>query len=165
VGSVGFERIINGVSVSESEQTALLFGASGVPVIFASGDDRYGAQLGERMPWVNFVEVKRAISRTSAELRIPDAVRAALISGVRVAVSNRDRALTPALVAPLTGAFRPVSPQTLEPLAGIPGVDVSKGQIEVSGRNLDELNAAIDQLQLVVDSVFMSRRKEGPPKP
>ena len=186
VGSFGFERIINGVSVSESEMSGLLFGGSGVPVIFASGDDRYGAQLRERMPWVNFVEVKRALSRTSAELRIPDAVRSALISGARVAVSSRDRALTPALLPPLTGAYRPVWPQTLEPLAGIPGVDVSKGQIDVSARNLGELNAAINRVQTVVasfttssimweaitkdpkldrfrDSLFMARWKEGPP--
>ncbi|HKP30738.1 MAG TPA: M55 family metallopeptidase [Gemmatimonadales bacterium] len=187
VGGFGFERIINGVSVSESEQTGLVFGGSGVPIIFASGDDRYGAQLRERMPWVGFVEVKRATSRTSVELRIPDAVRAELIARARDAIANRDRAMTLALVPPLTGAYRPVWPQTLEPLAGIPGVDVSKGQIEVSGGNLAELNAAINKVQFGVasvttsgtmwdaitqerqldrsrDSVFMARWKEGPPK-
>ena len=187
VGSFGFERIINGLSISESEQTGLVFGGAGVPVIFASGDDRYGAQLRERMPWVTFVEVKRATSRTSVELRIPDAVRGDLMGQVRDAVAKRDRAMTLAVVPPLTGAYRPVWPQTLEPLAGIPGVDLSKGQIEVTGRNLGELNEAINKVQGVVasfttsgimwdaiaqdrkldafrDSVFMARWKEGPPK-
>jgi len=187
VGSFGFERIINGISISESEQTGLMFGRAGVPVIFASGDDRYGAQLRERMPWVAFVEVKHAINRTSVELRIPDAVRGDLMARVKDAVALRDRAMTLAVVPPLTGAYRPVWPQTLEPLAGIPGVDLSKGQIEVTGRNLGELNEAINKVQFVVasfttsgimwekidtdrqldrwrDSVFMARWKEGPPK-
>ena len=45
VGSFGFERIVNGVSTSESEQSGLVLGAWGIPVIFASGDDRYQQQL------------------------------------------------------------------------------------------------------------------------
>jgi len=66
LGSFGIERIINGVSVSESEQQGLAAGSGGIPIMFASGDDRLGAQLKERMPWVTFVEVKRATSRSSA---------------------------------------------------------------------------------------------------
>jgi D-aminopeptidase len=108
VGSFGIERIINGVSVSESEQQALLFGGQGIPVIFASGDDRYAAQMRDRMPWITVVEVKRATSRTSAQLRRATDVRAELVAQAKAAVAGRDRAKTLALVPPLTGAYRPV---------------------------------------------------------
>ena len=188
VGSFGIERIINGVSVSESEQQALVFGGRDIPVIFSSGDDRYAAQMRDRMPWIAVVEVKRATSRTSAQLRPAADVRAELIAQARLAVAGRDRAKTPALLPPFTGAYRPVWPNSLEALTAIPGLDVSSGEIKVSGANLRELNAAIGRIANLVNSVqtadlyweavkddeardrfrdnlFMVRWRAGPPAP
>src|SRR4029078_7326981 len=51
VGSFGLERILNGHSVTESEQFALRLGERGIPVIFASGDDVLRRHLAQRMPW------------------------------------------------------------------------------------------------------------------
>lgn len=154
VGSFGIERIINGVSVSESEQQALVVGSEGIPIIFASGDDRLGEQLRERMPWVTFVAVKRATSRSSAALRPPEAVRADLIAFAKVAVASRDRAKTITLLPPFTGAYRPVFPLTLEPLGAIPGIDISAGLIRVTGANPREVNLAINRIGVLVASVF-----------
>jgi D-aminopeptidase len=153
VGSFGIERIINGVSVSESEQQALLFGGQGIPVIFASGDDRYAAQMRDRMPWVTVVVVKRATSRTSAQLRPATDVRAELIAQAKVAPAGRDRAKTLALVPPYTGAYRPVWPNSLELLTAIPGLDVSSGEIRVSGANLRGVNEAINRVATLVNSI------------
>lgn len=187
VGSFGIERVINGVSVCESEQQALGFGSKGIPITFASGDDRYAAQLRERMPWVTFVEVKRATSRTSAELRPPAEVRAALVAQVKIAVARRDRAKSMALLPPFTGAYRPVWPNALELLAAIPGVDISSGEIRVSGATPRAVNDAINRIATLVngisiaeahreavsregekrdrfrDSLFMARWSVGPP--
>jgi D-amino peptidase len=186
-GSFGIDRIINGVSVSESEQQATIFGTVGIPIIFASGDDRHGAQLKERLPWVTFVEVKRAISRTAAASRAAPDVRAALVEQVKVAVARRDRARAVVLVPPFTGAYRPVWPNTLEPLKAIPGVDISAGEFRVSGATPRDVNEAINRIANVVnsvgtasayweyvgddarrdrfrDSLFMVRWSEGPPR-
>jgi len=186
VGSFGIERIINGVSVSEGEQQGLMAGSGGIPIIFASGDDRLGAQLKERMPWVTFVEVKRATSRSSAALRPADAVRADLIAGARAAVGGRDRARLLALVPPFTGAYKPVWPNTLEPLKALPGFDISEGLIRVTGATPRDVNLAINQISNLVagvhtanahwesvdrdskldrfrDSLFMSQWHAGPP--
>ena len=167
-------------------------GAWGIPVIFASGDDRYRQQLAERMPWVTFTEVKRATSRTSAELRPADAVRAELITNVRAAVAKRNEARLLAAVPPFTGAYKAVWPQTLGEIGAVPGVDTTGGLIRVSGATLREVNDNINRIGLVVanalvarafwdaadrdprldrqrDSVFMAKWAEGPnasrPKP
>lgn len=154
VGSFGIERIINGVSVSESEQQALVFGGQGIPVIFASGDDRYAAQMRDRMPWISVVEVKRATSRTTAALRPATDVRAELIAQAKVAVVGRDRAKTLALLPPFTGAYRPVWPNSLELLTAIPGLDVSSGEIRVSGANWRGVNDAINRVATLVNSIL-----------
>ena len=186
VGSFGIERIINGVSVSESEQQGLMAGSGGIPIIFASGDDRLGAQLKARLPWVTFVEVKRATSRSSATLRPTDAVRADLIAGARAAVGGRDRAMLVALVPPFTGAYKPVWPNSLEPLKALPGFDISEGLIRVTGATPRDVNLAINEISNLVagahtasahwesitrdskldrfrDSLFMSQWHAGPP--
>lgn len=187
VGSFGIERILNGVSVSESEQQGLMGGNWGLPIIFSSGDDRLGAQLKERMPWVTFVETKRATSRTSAALRPPAAVRADLIFFAKLAVASRNRTKTITLLPPFTGAYKPVYPLTLEPLGAIPGVDISAGLIRVTGSNPREVNEAINRISILIasvhtadahweavngdekldrfrDSVFMAQWRAGPPE-
>jgi D-amino peptidase len=186
VGSFGIERIINGVSISESEQHAQVNGSGGIPVVFASGDDRLCAQLKQRLPWVTCVVVKRATSRLSAALRPPSDVRADLIAGVKAAVANRDHAMVVSLTPPYTGAYKPVWPLTLEPLTGIAGIDISEGFIRVSGSNPREVNQAINRISDLVagaftadahwaavkqdkardrfrDSLFMVRWQAGPP--
>lgn len=153
VGSFGIERIVNGVSVSESEQHALLLSNGEIPLIFASGDDRLGAQLTERLPWVTFVVVKRATSRSTATLRAPSAVRADLVAAAGAAVNRRDRAMLIALAPPFTGAYKPVWPYSLEPLRALPGLDVSEGLIRVAGATPRDVNLAINQISVLVASV------------
>jgi D-amino peptidase len=157
VGSFGFERIVNGVSTSESEQSGLVLGQWGIPVIFASGDDRYRQQLAERMPWVTFTQVKRATSRASAELRPADVARSELIANARAAVARRNEARLLAVVPPFTGAYKPVWPQTLDELGAVPGVDTTGGMIRVAGANLGEVNANINRVGLMVSNASVAR--------
>lgn len=64
----GFTRLVNGRPISESEMQAYFFGEYGIPMIFASGDDVLGASLRKTMPWIEYVQVKRAVSVSSAIL-------------------------------------------------------------------------------------------------
>jgi D-amino peptidase len=156
-GSFGMERILNGVSVSESELFGLQFGAGGIPVIFASGDDRLAVQLKERMPWVVTAIVKDATGRGTARLRAPQAARAELVSQVQAAVGQRDRARTVALLPPFTGAYKAVWPLSLERLSAIPGVDISAGLVRVEGASPREVNNAIDRIGGIVAALHTSR--------
>lgn len=188
IGSFGIERILNGLSVTESEQFALRLGERGIPIVFASGDDRLGHHLASRMPWVVYVEVKSATSLTTASLRPAAETEAALRARAQAALRNRSGMKTLALVAPFSGGFRAVYPETLDPLAILPGLDVHvrNGIIPVTGTSAQELNQAISRVQSVVasfwwseafweaaktrpdivrqaDSLFMVRWRAGPP--
>ena len=57
---------------------ALLAAHYGVPVTLATGDEAFAKELGELLPDTEFVSVKRAIRRTTAELLHPE-VTAGLI--------------------------------------------------------------------------------------
>lgn len=154
IGSFGIERILNGLSVTESEQFALRLGEQGIPVIFASGDDRLRQHMSQRMPWVRVVEVKRATSRVSAVLRPVGDVRADLRAQAQLALEQRATTRSLALLAPFSGAFRPVYPASLEPLAVLPGVDIRSGMIPVTGNSARELNQAINRVQTMVASFW-----------
>ena len=62
--TLGIDLLINGQSITETELVALSWGRVGVPVIFASGDDRLAGDL-ETMPWIEYVTVKEATRRTA----------------------------------------------------------------------------------------------------
>lgn len=188
IGSFGIGRILNGLSVTESEQFALRFGERDTPIVFASGDDRLGRHLASRMPWVVYVEVKSATSLTSALSRPAAETEATLRAQAQAALGNRGSMKALALVAPFSGGFRAVYPETLEPLAILPGLEVHvrNGIIPVTGTSARELNQAINRVQSVVasfwwaeafweaaktrpdivrqaDSLFMVRWQAGPP--
>lgn len=121
-GTFGGERIVNGISVNESDIFALQFGARGIPIIFASGDDYLHRQISERLPWVFYVEVKRATSPAQAELRRDDQVRTELRDGAKSALEHRSQAKAVRLVAPFTGGFRPLPLLRIDPLVDVPGI-------------------------------------------
>ncbi|MGH7444881.1 MAG: M55 family metallopeptidase, partial [Longimicrobiales bacterium] len=66
--TLGIELRMNGQSITETELVAYSFGRSGVPVIFASGDDRLAEDL-RTMPWIEYATVKTATSASTAEPR------------------------------------------------------------------------------------------------
>ncbi len=64
---------VHGEPAGEGDMNAALAAHYGVPVALATGDDAFVEELGETLPNVEFVSVKRAIRRTTAELHHPEA--------------------------------------------------------------------------------------------
>lgn len=58
---IGSQFLVNGLSITETELLGLLHGRVGIPVIFASGDDRLAEDL-KTMPWIQYVTTKKATS-------------------------------------------------------------------------------------------------------
>lgn len=120
--TLGMDIIMNGMSITETELVGYSFGRAGVPVIFASGDDRLEADL-ETMPWLEYVVTKRATSASTVELIPVDEVRAALRSGAQRAMERRGEMRAMTLAEPVTAALRAVPPARLSMLRGVPGID------------------------------------------
>ena len=59
---------VDGRPAGEGDMNALLAAHHGVPVALATGDEAFAKELGELLPDTEFVAVKRAIRRTTAEL-------------------------------------------------------------------------------------------------
>jgi D-amino peptidase len=69
---------VAGQPSGEGDMNAMLAAHHGVPVALATGDEAFVTELGERLTETEFVAVKRAIRRTTAELLHPE-VAAGLI--------------------------------------------------------------------------------------
>jgi D-amino peptidase len=120
--TLGIEMRLNGRPITETELVAFSFGRAGVPVIFASGDDRLGADL-ETMPWIEFVTTKKATSASTAELRPTDEVRAELEAAAQRAIEKRGEAKVMKIQGPIEAAIHAVPPASLQVLEGVPGID------------------------------------------
>jgi D-amino peptidase len=97
---------INGERCSEARINAAVAGCFGVPVVFISGDQNACADAKSFLPWVEAVEVKRAIGRYAASSLSPEQSRKAIAAGVQRAVS--------ALASSGAKPFAFLSPITLE---------------------------------------------------
>lgn len=120
--TLGIEIRLNDRSITETELVGFSFGRAGVPVIFASGDDRLAQDL-ETMPWLRFVTVKRATSASTAEPRPVAEVRAELRAKAKLALENRGDAKAMKIGAPIKAALKVVPPASLQVLEGVPGID------------------------------------------
>ena len=112
---------VNGMWITETEVIAYAWGDVGVPVIFASGDDRLADDL-TTMPWIEFVTTKKATSASTAELYPVDSVRAELLARARQALENWEEARAMTLTKPITAAVGAVPPADLSMLRGVPGI-------------------------------------------
>lgn len=63
---------VAGEPAGEGDMNAMLASHHGVPVALATGDEAFARELGERLGDTEFVAVKRAIRRTTAELLHPE---------------------------------------------------------------------------------------------
>lgn len=120
--TLGIELLINGQAITETELVALSWGRVGVPVIFASGDDRLAADL-STMPWIEFVTVKEAVGADSAVVRPVDEAREELREAAARAVANLASARAMMVNQPIHASLRAVPPANLRFLEGVPGID------------------------------------------
>ncbi|MDG0810116.1 M55 family metallopeptidase [Cohnella rhizosphaerae] len=83
------ELALNGEPIGEIGIDALLFGRSGVPVVFVSGDDKTCAEAQRQLGAVFTYETKRATGRHSGLLKAPKRVLAEIGDAVKEAVNRR----------------------------------------------------------------------------
>ena len=144
--TLGIEFQINGHPITETELVGLSWGRVGVPVVFASGDDRLGNDL-ETMPWIQYVTVKTATSAMTADLRPVDEARADLTAGARQAVDNLASAKVMRVSTPVHATLQAVPPASLRSLEGFPGIDYSDNSVSFMAADLRE---AYDGLTAIV---------------
>lgn len=145
--TLGIDFVLNGMSVTETEVVGYSWGRVGVPVIFASGDDRLAADLAGPMPWVEFVTVKTATSASSAVPRPVEEARTDLTAGAARAMRNYQEARVIRLAEPVTAQLHAVPPANLAMLSAVPGIDYADQRVtfEASG-----FRAAYDGLVALV---------------
>jgi D-amino peptidase len=83
-----YEVHINGQSCSEARINAAVLGAFGVPVVFISGDQSACEDARSFLPWIEAVEVKRAIGSRAADSLSPREARAAIAAGIKRALAE-----------------------------------------------------------------------------
>ncbi|MDH3272418.1 MAG: M55 family metallopeptidase [Gemmatimonadota bacterium] len=127
--TLGIDLLLNGVSVTETEIVGYSWGRVGVPVIFASGDDRLAADLSEPMPWVETVVVKTATSASSTEPRPVDEARADLTASARRALEGYRSARAMRLSGPVVAQLHAVPPADLSTLERVPGIDYADQRV------------------------------------
>jgi D-amino peptidase len=127
--TLGIDMILNGMAVTETEIVGYSWGRVGVPVIFASGDDRLEADLAGPMPWVEFVRVKTATSASTADPRPVDEARTDLTAGARRAMEGREAARAMRLAEPVRATLHAVPPADLSMLSAVPGIDYADGRV------------------------------------
>jgi len=77
---------VNGELCSEARINAAVAGTFNVPVVFLSGDQSACADAKSFLPWIETVQVKRAIGRYAAESMSPKQARAAIRAGIERAL-------------------------------------------------------------------------------
>jgi len=135
--TLGIEIVLNERAITETELVGFSFGRAGVPVIFASGDDRLGADLAS-MPWIEFVTTKKATSASTAELRPQDEVRAELEAAAKRAIERRGEAKVTKIQGPIKATLRAVPPASLQVLEGVPGIDYKDESVTFVAKDFQE---------------------------
>lgn len=119
--TIGAQIFFNGHSITETELVGATYGAVGIPVIFASGDDHLAKDL-STMPWLRYVVTKKAKSAATVELLPVAEVHAAMRREAKVAVEKRASAQVLKLSTPVQVAVRAVPPASFRWLKNLPGV-------------------------------------------
>jgi D-amino peptidase len=146
--TLGIELLIDDRTITETELIGYSWGRVGVPVIFASGDDRLAADLAT-MPWIEFATAKRATSASTVALRPVDEARAELRTRARRAVERfrAGQAQVMTLSSPVRAAVRVRPPASLGVLRGVPGVSYADERVDFTA---PDFGAAYDGMIALV---------------
>ena len=97
--TVSYEKFravrVGGRDCGEPELFAIRAGELGVPVGLVTGDQVVGEQLRKRCPWVEAVEVKRALSNVAGDVIPPARAHGLVRAGARRAVERARRGELP----------------------------------------------------------------------
>lgn len=144
--TLGIDLLINGQSITETELVALSWGRVGVPVVFASGDDRLATDL-STMPWIEYVTVKEATAADSANVRPVEEARADMREAAQRAVENLSSAQVMKVNMPIFAGLHAVPPASLRFLDGVPGLDFEDNTLTFV---TDDLRSAYEGLVEIV---------------
>ena len=145
--TLGMGVIINGRAITETELVGLSWGRIGVPVIFASGDDRLAADLAG-LNWLQMVTVKKATAADSAILRPVAEAHADLTASAKRAVESlrAGRARAMRVTTPIVAGLRAVPPASLAMFAGIPGIPYADSTLTFPADSLRQAYDVIEKL-------------------
>ncbi|MBV8082380.1 MAG: M55 family metallopeptidase [Candidatus Eremiobacteraeota bacterium] len=120
-----YEVHINGQPCSEARINAAVAGAFGVPVVFISGDQSACQDARSFLPWIEAVEVKRAIGRYAADSLSPREARAVIGAGIKRALAeSKVRGAQPyRFESPITLDIRFTSTAKADMAALLPGTE------------------------------------------
>jgi len=127
--TLGTDIIMNGMSITETELIGYSWGRVGVPVIFASGDDRLREDL-RTMLWLEYVTVKKATSASTAEISPVQEVHDEMRAAASRAVKNLERMKVMKIATPVQAALRVVPPASLALLKAVPGINYSENRVD-----------------------------------
>lgn len=133
--TIGMQIFLNGQSITETELVGLFYGRVGVPVIFASGDDRLASDL-RSMPWIQYVTTKKALSASQAQLYPVEQVHAAMRERAKLAVRRLARAKVMVPAQPLRTAVKAVPPANMRWLADMPGVEYQNETVSFTAKDI-----------------------------
>jgi len=134
-----FSVHVGDLEVGELGIAALLAGSLGVPVVYASGDDKLAAAAAALLPGVTTTVVKTGVTRECAVLRPPEEARAAIRADVEAALR------APQWPAPLAWDGSPLlltftRPQYCDLAAGCPGARRLDGRtLSLSGETFADV--------------------------
>lgn len=143
--TLGMDWIVNDMSINESEIIAYSWGLVDVPLIFASGDDELGEQL-SWMPWLEYVEVKKAKGAGDAELRPFPEVHEEMRDAAKRAVERLAESKVVKLTTPIKAQLRTVHPARLDMLENVPGIEYADQAVTFEAADFREAYDGIEAL-------------------
>jgi len=153
--TLGIGVRLNGQSITETEIVALSWGRVGVPVIFASGDDKLAADLAT-MPWIRYVTVKDATSASTADPYPVDEVRAELRAEAQAALEGLSGARVMRVATPVEATLDAVPPASLTALDGVPGIRYDDGSVTFTAADFGEAYDGLTALIGVASAGYSS---------
>jgi D-amino peptidase len=133
------EMWIDGEPAGEGEMNAAYAAAMGVPVILASGDSAFVAQIARTLPAAERVATKTAVTQLSARLIHPQRVRDSLAAATQRALSRMGSADPAPRRGPVRVRIRFADPGLPHILEAIPGVRREDGYtVAFTSAGMDE---------------------------
>jgi len=129
---------INGLEVGEGELNALYAGALNVPVILASGDDKFSEEFTKTVN-TRTVITKTAVGSSAAKLIHPDKVKAMLKNKTIEALENLKSAKPLSISKPVILKFKSSTTTRADVVMSIPGMKRIDGTtVEYTAKSMDE---------------------------
>ncbi|TJY36221.1 M55 family metallopeptidase [Pontimicrobium aquaticum] len=129
---------INGLEVGEGELNALYAGALNVPVILASGDDKFSEEFTKTVK-TRTVITKTSVGSSAAKLIHPDKVKEMLKVKTIEALKDLKSAKPLSVSQPITIRFKSSTTTRADVVMSIPGMKRINGTtVEYNAKNMDE---------------------------